>query len=524
MAAKVDLRKLKDQATKAVEKKQYAKAAELYLQISIGEPTDPDWHQRAGEAFRKVPDVPQAVRELEVAAEGYAKGGFLLKAIAVCKVVLQIDPKHTATQAVLAELYAKREGRPSGVPLAAPVDVGRTASGTFTISPRSAPPVAAPPVAARPFAAAPPVVAPPPAPAIVEDGPPAVDAPLDALPLALIFGAHRSQQFSVADLAAAAASSAEAEPAAYEISLDEEAEDVSLADAIPLDRPAAPPSNELDFSGVMDDASAAAPPPPPSPSLPKIPLLSSLGADDLRYVIERVEVRDLEPRDVVLRQGEQGGSLFVVVSGRVQVVTESPMRELASLGEGAFFGELALLTNFPRSATVVAVAPTQLLEISRELVSEIVRRSPDVLKTLLRFFRDRLLDRMFGASALFSSFSPEEARALSDRFLFLELEPRMRAITEGERAPGMFLLLCGEARVTRGGSEVARLQPGDVFGEMSLLNRAPPTATIETLSKCWALELPRERFQEVMLTYPQMLEYVSNIADQRAQKNRVDFI
>ncbi|MCU1281804.1 MAG: putative transcriptional regulator, Crp/Fnr family [bacterium] len=474
MAAKVDLRKVKDQATKAVEKKQYAKAAELYLQISLAEPTDPDWHQRAGESFRKVPDIAQAVRELELAAEGYAKGGFLLKAIAVCKVVLQIDPKHTATQATLAELYAKREGRPAPgkVPLAAPVEVGRTSSGTFTIAPKAAPPVAAP-------------------------------APLDALPLAQIFGAHRSQQFSVAALAAAA--EVELEPSAYEISLDEEV-DVSLADAIPVERPTAPPS------------------------LPKIPLLSSLDADDLRYVIERVDVRDLEPRDVVLRQGEQGGSLFVVVSGRVQVVTESPRRELASLGEGAFFGELALLTNFPRSATVVAAAPTQLLEISRELVSEIVRRSPEVLKTLLRFFRDRLLDRMFGASPLFSSFSPEEARALSDRFLFLELEPRMRAIVEGERAPGMFLLLCGEARVTRGSSEVARLQPGDVFGEMSLLHRGAATATIETLSKCWALELPRERFQEVMLTYPQMLEYISNIADQRQQQNlagaesRVDFL
>src|SRR4051794_23432862 len=172
MAAKVDLRKVKDQATKAVEKKQYGKAAELYLQIALAEPTDPDWHQRAGEAFRKVPDPAQAVRELELAAGGYAKGGFLLKAIAVCKVVLQIDPKHTATQATLAELYAKREGRPSGVPLAAPVDVGRTLSGTFTISPKASAPVAAAPVVVPP-----PMRAQPPAIALAEDGPPAVDVP-----------------------------------------------------------------------------------------------------------------------------------------------------------------------------------------------------------------------------------------------------------------------------------------------------------------------------------------------------------
>jgi CRP-like cAMP-binding protein len=500
---KVDLRKLKDQATKAVEKRQYAKAAELYLEISEGEPGDPDWHQRAGEAFRKVPDPAQAVRELEVAAEGYAKGGFLLKAIAVCKVVLQIDAKHTATQAVLAELYAKREGgvAPAKMPLPASA---------------SAPKPSAPsPVAVRPAVAPPPIaVAPPP---IAVAPPPAADAPLDALPLAQIFSAHRSQQFTVGSLAELALDAEpEPEPAAYEISLDEEPD----VDAIPLARA------ETDFSDLLSDDPA----PPPPRALPKIPLLSSLGADDLRYVIERVDVRDCEPRDVITRQGEEGGSLFVIVSGRVQVVSESPARELAALGEGAFFGELALLTNFPRSATVVAVAPTQLLEISRDLVSEIVRRSPDVLKTLLRFFRDRLLDRMFGASPLFSSFSPEEARALSDRFLFLELEPHMRVIVEGERAPGLFLLLCGEAFVTRGTDEVARLQPGDVFGEMSLLTRGPASATIETRAKCWALELPRDRFQEVMLTYPQMLEYVSNIADQRKQQNlagadsRVDFI
>ena len=475
MAKVVDLRKLKDQATKAVEKKQYAKAAELYVEIATNEAGDPDWHQRAGEAFRKVPDAAQAVRELERAAEGYAKGGFLLKAIAVCKVVLQIDARHTATQAMLAALYAKRDA---------------------TLAPK---PAALPTKAPSPVAA--PVAAPP------ASGPPPVDTPLDALPLAQIFKAERSSQFSSAAIAEAA------EAAAYEIELagepDEEAVPIAVVD-------------EADFGDVMTGA-------PAPPSLPKIPLLSSLGADDLRYVIERVEMREHEPRDVIMRQGAAGGSLFVIVRGRVRVFSEKPARELASLGEGAFFGELALLTNFPRSATVVAVEPTQLLEISRELAAEIIADAPEVLRTLLRFFRDRLLDRLLGSSALFSSFPPDEARALSDRFLFLELEPGMRVIAEGERAPGLFLLLCGDARVRRGAAEVARLSPGDVFGEMSLLTRGPATATIETRTKCWALELPRDRFQEVMLTYPQMLEYVSALADQRQQQNlagaesRVDF-
>ena len=484
--ATVDLRKLKDQATRAVEKKQYAKAAELYLQIADAEPGDADWRQRAGEAWRKAGQPAQAVAALVAAAGVYAHNGFLLKAIAVCKVVLQLDPGHTATQARLAELYARRDRRTLTVPMPPPEPP----------RPATPPPPAMPIVMSDNAEAALGLVAG--APLVDLDQRPAAAAPLDALPLREVLGGKRSEQFSVAALRAAAA-----EPTAYEITLDDD---------------------ESDFSDVL----AA---PAPAPALPTIPLLSSLGADELRTVIERVAVRDFDAREVIMRQGAAGGSLFVVVSGRVHVLCEAPApRQLASLGEGAFFGELGLLTNFPRSATVVAAEPTQLLEISRELVGEIVGRSPEVLRTLLRFFRDRLLDRLLGASPLFSSFAPDEARALAERFVFLELEPGLRVIAEGERAPGLFLLLCGEAGVTRGGGELARLGPGDVFGEMSLLSHGAATASIETRTQCWALELPRERFQEMMLTYPQMLDYVSQLADRRAQQNlggseaRVDFL
>ena len=108
--ARVELRKLKDLAGQALEKQKYAKAAEIYAQIAEAEPAEPDWRQRTGEALRKAGDLRGAIVQLMAAAEGYAKGGFLLKAIAVCKVVLSIDPQHVATQAMLANFYAQREG------------------------------------------------------------------------------------------------------------------------------------------------------------------------------------------------------------------------------------------------------------------------------------------------------------------------------------------------------------------------------------------------------------------------------
>src|SRR5689334_10282739 len=172
MSKSPDLRQIKDKAAKAVEKRNYGKAAELYVEIAQNE-DDPDWRQRAGEAFRKANKPAEAAEQFVEAAEGYARGGFLLKAIAVCKVVLQLDPRHTATQQRLAELYAMKDGASrapaseSGrLPVVAPVELGRTASGNFTVSPampRPAPlPERAP--AADPMAlrAPPPVRAPEP--------------------------------------------------------------------------------------------------------------------------------------------------------------------------------------------------------------------------------------------------------------------------------------------------------------------------------------------------------------------------
>lgn len=464
-----DLRKLKDQATRAMEKRAYDRAAAMYVEIAERDP-EADWRQRAGEAFRKASEPQQAVEQLARAADGYAKGGFLLKAIAVCKTILQIDPAHTTTQRALADLYAKRDGK-------------------------TAPP---PPAIIEPHATAtpPPLVqvAPPPAGdasrlAITE----ALDAhttsvaqPIDVLPLHRVLGGRRSEQIAVADVEALAAAE---EPAAYEITLDD-VTDEAVEESIE----------------ITVDA---------EPALPTIPLFSSLQASELQLLIERVAMREMSAGEVILREGEPGGALYVVADGAVRVTSDG--RELARLQAGAFFGELGLLTDEPRSATVTSDGCT-LLEISREVAWDVIRGAPDVLRTMLRFFRDRMLDRLMSTSPLFSALDRADARTLADEFLFLELEAGATAVKQGARAPGLFFVVCGEVEAVRDDARLARLGPGDVFGEMSLLDRSPASADVRATRKAWVLELPAQRFQEIMVTYPSVLEYVSRLGDERRQK------
>ncbi|HZN95826.1 MAG TPA: cyclic nucleotide-binding protein, partial [Myxococcales bacterium] len=104
----MDLRKLKEKATEAFAKGKFAKAAELYEAYCAGETKDLQARLRMGDAFAKAGAKEKAIGAYKMAAEGYAREGFLPRAIAASKLILELDPTHRGVQQMLADLYAKR--------------------------------------------------------------------------------------------------------------------------------------------------------------------------------------------------------------------------------------------------------------------------------------------------------------------------------------------------------------------------------------------------------------------------------
>jgi CRP-like cAMP-binding protein len=256
--------------------------------------------------------------------------------------------------------------------------------------------------------------------------------------------------------------------------------------------------------------------------LPPTPLFSSLDQATLRELIERVEVRNLAAGEEIYRQGQPGDSLFVLVEGRVGVYRDDV--EIGRLDEGAFFGEIALLTKLARWATVRAISEScTLLEISRQLITELVKGRPQVLTVLLRFFRTRLIDGLVDTSPLFAPFSGPDRQELASRFGFVEADPGCDLLVAGEPASALYILLTGKAEVlsTEGAASV-ELGSGDLFGEAPLLTGVASEITVRTRTKCWLLKLDREVFLEVIMTHPQVLEIVSNLAAAREQQATSD--
>jgi CRP-like cAMP-binding protein len=134
-------------------------------------------------------------------------------------------------------------------------------------------------------------------------------------------------------------------------------------------------------------------------TLTSSPLLSELDSDLVRLLIDVGKLVHRGEEEIVFRQGDAGSSLYLILAGEVAVIWEGSgkvrgeTKELARLRPGAFFGEMALLTNTSRSATVLATKSSDFLEISRRSVRALIDREPRVLKLLMRFFRARLVGR-----------------------------------------------------------------------------------------------------------------------------------
>ncbi len=244
------------------------------------------------------------------------------------------------------------------------------------------------------------------------------------------------------------------------------------------------------------------------------PVFAQLPQPTLERLIAKMQLVDLAPGTVVFCEGEPGDRMFVVTEG--EVVVETNGHELARLHPGAFFGEIALVTDLPRSATVRAAGRTELLAIDRALLRETAEERPEIASVLLGFVRDRLVDRITRTSELFEPFTDDERRALAGRFEVVEVDARTRLITQGTRADGLYIVMAGKASVERDGTTVALLTTGDVFGEMSLLAGRGSNANVVAETRVLALRMPARTFREVIMTYPQVLAFLGELSSRRS--------
>ena len=119
-----------------------------------------------------------------------------------------------------------------------------------------------------------------------------------------------------------------------------------------------------------------------------VPLFSLLSQGELRRVAQLADEVDLRAGKELTTEGTRGREFFVLLEGSADV--RSNTRLLPALGPGDFFGEIALVTDVPRTATVTTTTPVRALVITDRAFRELLRTSPDIQGKVLEAVAQRL--------------------------------------------------------------------------------------------------------------------------------------
>ncbi len=130
-------------------------------------------------------------------------------------------------------------------------------------------------------------------------------------------------------------------------------------------------------------------------ALRRVWLFSELGDDQLESISTFTFNKSFDPGELIVVEGQTGNGLYVILSGNVEVlkgdVRENP-KVLAKRGPGDVFGEMALLGEWPRTATVRALDSVQCLGIDRWVFLSQLERQPQVTIKMLQILAQRLRD------------------------------------------------------------------------------------------------------------------------------------
>jgi hypothetical protein len=364
----------------------------------------------------------EAVALLLPLADEFARDGFAAKAVSILKKVQKLDPSRRDVQSRLARLIEEKQ-REAVVPRSRPgtplemeeiddrpatdpalADAGPVLEIGFAMAPISAPAETSAPAASAtpsPDATLPadsPLATPPARPVLSEPPP----APALAEPVA------------PARPPAAAAAPVEEEIEDYDLLYagdpdDEEEVEVPL-EAELLESPSAEPMSDGQFKdelmslvdSVFQEFPQSAPAPAPGARPPSSasgsqivvsPLFRDFSVDEMVAVIEGLKLLTFERGEVIIREGQPGSSLYTLTAGRVRAFRKDPatgkQSPLADLKEGAFFGEMSILSGQPRAASIVALSRCELLELDRPTLDGITKKHPHVWDVLREFAEKR---------------------------------------------------------------------------------------------------------------------------------------
>jgi cAMP-dependent protein kinase regulator len=213
----------------------------------------------------------------------------------------------------------------------------------------------------------------------------------------------------------------------------------------------------------------------------KIMLLNRLDEEQLQKVLDAMEERKVSSNEVVIQQGDDGDNFYIIESGTYDILIGD--NKVGSYNETGFFGELALMYNMPRAATIKAVSAGTLWSLDRATFRQIIVRANAIKRKQFEDF--------IKSVEILEDMTETERSKIADVMETKKFSEKEVIIKQGDiidSSSFVYFLMSGTVAVTikdeSSATEkvVKKLEKGSYFGELALLTREPRKATITVVS------------------------------------------
>jgi ATP-binding cassette subfamily B protein len=244
--------------------------------------------------------------------------------------------------------------------------------------------------------------------------------------------------------------------------------------------------------------------------LDELPAFRAMPEEVRRAVGEAFEPVAYDFGQVIVREDDEADAFYVIVSGSARVLKRSENGEevpLNLLGRGESFGEMSLLFDSTRTATVRASSRVHVLRLDRDTFNEMTRWHPAVRTQFERLADFRSVQTFLRMHSAFSGLPVDGLALIASSLQPVEVEAGETVVHEGDPPGPMYIVEHGRLRafLERDGErdDINYLRKGDSFGELSVLEGRSRTASVEAVTQSRLLSLTPELFAKLLDEYPE---------------------
>ena len=255
----------------------------------------------------------------------------------------------------------------------------------------------------------------------------------------------------------------------------------------------------------------------------KVPIF---GAAEDANIIKRI-IAALIPRSIckggwAVKEGESANEMFFVSRGELRVIMEVNGKEVVaqSLRDGDFCGEVAMVFDTPRTASIMAAVKTQVFVLTRTSFNRILKSQSGCLKDkMIEVARERfnnyILRDLVRKVPIFSKADNNFIIQLVAVMNSETFKPGEDIVFEGQGGDQMYFISRGRLNVILSGERVFLLSDGDFFGEIALILDTPRTASVVAETTTTLYSLHRNDFNQILTRHPKIRRCIERVAKDR---------